>query len=235
MYQSAACTLTTRDQEVLVFIGTLGLATVRQVRAYGWAGATLDTTGARLRQLERAGYLALGYSYPHGTRQRVAWLTAAGRAALPAGRRGPLHTGLPRPSAHAEILLLQDARLRLECLLRTTGGRLVAFIDERALRADYSRIVALTKTTNAPAPARSSADALALVTTSAAPAARLEPWHLEADGGYYGRQLAAKGPLLAGLEGQRIYACRPRRLPTVAATLAAYPQITIWVLEEELP
>lgn len=140
--RSRARVLTARDQDILRFVGTQGVASLGQLSRRFWPGALVSTAQDRLTQLVRSGCLQAKRCYVHPVTELVYGLTREGLLLFSTSERTGLQVGLPSASEMKHSVLATEVRIRIEEQLQAEGGQLVGWRRERELRADCGREVA---------------------------------------------------------------------------------------------
>lgn len=140
--RSHARLLTARDQAILRFVGTQGVASLGQLSRRFWPGALVSTAQDRLTQLVRSGYLQAERCYLHPAAELVYGLRREGLLLFSTSERSGLQVGLPSAGEMKQSVLATAVRIRIEEQLQAEGGRLIGWKGERELRADCGREVA---------------------------------------------------------------------------------------------
>lgn len=138
--KTGALHLTERDQAILEFIGSGGLASLTQLKRKFWPlSKTEATCRQRLYHLERALYLKANFSpLPGRLRGEVIFNLTEQGALVFSGEREHhyFYTKLPGKRDCEQQLISQAARLYLEEKLPEVGKRLIGWKNERELRGE---------------------------------------------------------------------------------------------------
>lgn len=232
-----ALILTSRDREVLRFIGQGGIATLDQLHRHFWPGAKLQTCQARLTQLRRVGWLA---QERLDLRQRGALaftLTRAGAEQFSRGEYQRFMIGRPAQAELKQQLLLQEARIILEREFKEQGQRMVDWKSERELRQEQQRKLHQDNHSSFRKGHREKgfrsktkediADALITVADQEGKEYQLE---LEADGAYFGQMLRNKVKALQHNPHPVIWITTPQRAERIKQEIENYDNLRLMVV-----
>jgi hypothetical protein len=224
--RSGSLQLTTRDLDILRWIGQGGVASLDQVARRFWEGKQPETALTRLRQLVKGGYLEAHVCDALRPGELVFTLTQRGRLEFDPSWRERLQIGLPSAGEIRQQLLAQDAYLALEAWAREQGAELVSWSSEREMRASFHRTRRSSIRRSRQVTAHDIADAQAVVLTADGERLLLD---IEIDGAYYGKMLKDKAARLGKSGRTVIWVCTQEREASIRRATNDYPNILVLV------
>ncbi|MDQ2808015.1 MAG: replication-relaxation family protein [Chloroflexota bacterium] len=224
-HRFAARQLTTRDRELLRWIGQAGIASEGQIHRRYWAGKRLGTAQDRLLQLRKAKLVEQHRCDVARPGETVYTLTRKGRLLFEQAERSRLHVGLPAAHEIKQQLVAQDAYIYLAAEVQAAGGTWGDWRSERELRSEFRQAQNAATAGGPSAPTWEIADAQAVWTDATGSVQIVD---VEIDGQYYGKMLARKLARFGGSGRPTVWICdNPRRAANIARAAAAWPTIRV--------
>ena len=215
---SQAKIATDRDLAVLRDIGQNGIATFAYIKAYYWPDQLGWTCRERLTQMERAGWITKEYISLRKPGELTFSLTQLGAEHFTRPESQRFMIG---PLARHEIrqqLDALEARVALTKQYDALGFRLLDWKNERELRSRQTSTAGTEI-----------ADCLAsFVNDSTGQVVELD---IEIDGQYFGKMLEKKIAVLAATGRPSVWATSAGRAGRIRQAVAAFPNISVLVLE----
>lgn len=219
--------LTTRDCEILHWIGQGGVANLSQVARRFWPGKQVDTALDRLRQLVKAGYLRMDVCDAQALGGRIFTLTKEGSLLFDPPLRESFYNGLLGVAEIGQQILAQEAYLNLEAWALERGSQLIEWKSERTLRAEFLRAQARSGRRKGVHTTGEIPDARAVFITTCG---GREIVDIEIDGVYYGKMLCQKAEYLSKSGHQVVWVCTKARAGYIRRAVGGYPNIRVAVL-----